>query len=244
MERWNKVYIVGAGPGDPELLTVKAYRLIKDADLIIYANSLVTEEIVKINKSASKIESYGLTLSEITDIIRKNYPDKNIVRIHSGDPSIYSSIFEETEKLEEFAIPFEIVPGVSSFLAASAKIAREYTLPGISQTLILSRIEGKTPVPERESLRSLSQHRTSMVLFLSVGRADEVEAQLLTHYPPDTPVVIAYRVSRPDEKILWTRLSSLSETVKREGIEKTALILIGEFLDPPPHIRSYLYSKK
>ncbi len=244
MKKWDRVYIIGAGPGDPELLTVKGARLIREADLIIYANSLVTEEIVNINEDAEKIESYGLTLSEIIDCIRENFLKKNIVRIHSGDPSIYSSVFEETEKLKEYSIPFEIVPGVSSFLAASAKIAREYTLPGISQTLILSRIQGKTPVPERESLSSLSSHKTSMVLFLSIGHAEKVQKELLSSYSPDTPVVIAYRLTRPDEKIIWTRLSSLYDTVKREKIEKTALILVGEFLDPPSHIRSYLYGKK
>ncbi len=242
--KWDKVYIVGAGPGDPELLTVKADKIIKEADIIIYANSLVTYDIVRLNEKAEKIESYGLALEEIIAHIRENFPERKIVRIHSGDPSIYSSIFEETEKMKELDIPFEVVPGVSSFLAASARIAREFTLPGVSQTLILTRVEGKTPVPERESLRSLSQHKASMVLFLSIGHAEKVEEELLTSYPPDTPVVIAYRVSREDEKILKIKLSELSFTVKKEGIERTALILVGEFIDPPSHIRSYLYSKK
>ncbi len=243
-KNWDKVYIIGAGPGDPELLTVKADKIIRDADVIIYANSLITDEIVNLNKYAEKIESYGLTLEEIVTYIKENFPHKKIVRIHSGDPSIYSSIFEETEKMKEIGIPFEVVPGVSSFLAASARLAKEYTLPGVSQTLILTRIEGKTPVPKKEKLVSLAKHKTSMVLFLSVGHIDKVEEDLLTSYPPDTPVVIAYKVSRPDEKIIKTRLSMLSDTVKREGIERTALILIGEFLDPPSHIRSYLYSKR
>ncbi len=243
-EKWNKVYIVGAGPGDPELLTVKADKIIREADVIIYANSLITDEIVNLNKYAKKIESYGLTLEEIVAYIKENFPHKKVVRIHSGDPSIYSSIFEETEKMKELGIPFEVVPGVSSFLAASARIAKEYTLPGVSQTLILTRVEGKTPVPEREKLVSLAKHKTSMVLFLSVGHIDEVEKDLLTSYPPDTPVVIAYKVSRPDEKIVKTRLSRLSNTVKREGIERTALILIGEFLEPPSYVWSYLYNKK
>ena len=244
MNNWNKVYIVGAGPGDPELLTVKGEKLIKEADFIIYASSLVTDDIVNINKNAEKIESYKLTLDEVVGYIKDNFPRKKIVRIHSGDPSIYSSIFEETEKLKELDIPFEIIPGISSFLAASAKIAREYTLPGVSQSLILSRIEGNTPVPGRESLKSLSIHKASMVLFLSIKHAKKVQKELLVSYSPDTPLVIACKISRPDEKIIWTKLSDLSETVKREKIEKIALILIGEFLDPPSHIRSYLYSKK
>ncbi len=243
-KNWDRVYIVGAGPGDPELLTVKGARIIKEADLIVYANSLVTKDVIDINTHAEKVESYRLTLSEIIDIIKDNFPKKKIVRIHSGDPSIYSSIFEETEKLKEYGIPFEIIPGVSSFLAASARLAREYTLPGISQTLILTRAEGKTPVPPRESLRALATHKTSMVLFLSAGHAKKVQDELLTSYDPHTPVVIAYNVSRDDEKIIRTTLSELSRSIEEEGIEKTALILVGEFLDPPAHIRSYLYSKK
>ncbi|HID16527.1 MAG TPA: cobalt-precorrin-4/precorrin-4 C(11)-methyltransferase [Candidatus Atribacteria bacterium] len=244
MGNWDKIYIIGTGPGDPELLTIKGERLIKESDIIIYANPSLTKDIVDINKSAEKIESYNFTLDEIIGYIRDNFPQKKIVRLHSGDPSIYSSVFEETEKLKEFDIPFEIVPGISSFLAASAKIARTYTLPGVSQSLILSRIEGNTPLPERESLSSLSTHRVSMVIFLSVKHAEKVQEELLVSYPPDTPLVIAYRVSKPDEKVLWTRLSELSKTVKREGIERTALILVGEFLVPPPHIRSYLFNKR
>jgi len=243
-KNWDKVYIVGGGPGDPELLTVKGERIIKEADLIVYANSLVTKDVVDINKHAKKIESYGLTLRDIINIIRDNFPEKKIVRIHSGDPSIYSSIFEETEKLKEYKIPFEIIPGISSFLAASARLAREYTLPGVSQTLILTRAEGRTPVPSRESLKSLAIHKTSMVLFLSARHAKKVQEELLTSYPSDTPVVIAYRISREDEKFIFTRLSALSQKIEEEKIEKTALILVGEFLDPPEHIRSYLYSKK
>ncbi len=245
MERnWDKVYIVGVGPGDPELLTVKAEKVIKEAELIIYGSSTLTEDIVNINRYAEKIESYKLTLDEIIGCIEEGFPQKRIVRVHSGDPSIYSSVYEETERLKEIGIPFEVIPGVSSFLAAASRIAREYTLPGVSQSLIITRAEGKTPRPDRESVKALSRHRTSMVLFLSVGQAEKVQKELLTSYSPDTPLVIAYKVSRPDEKIVWTTLSGLSETVKREGIEKSALILVGDFLNPPPYIKSYLYRKK
>ncbi len=243
-EDWDRVYIVGAGPGDPELLTVKAERVIKNADLIIYGSSTLTEDIVNINRYAEKIESYKLTLDEIIGYMEKGFPQKRIVRVHSGDPSIYSSVYEETERLKELGIPFEIIPGVSSFLAAASRIAREYTLPGVSQSLIITRVEGKTPRSDRESLKVLSYHRISMVLFLSVGQADKVQKELLTSYSPDTPLVIAYKVSRPDEKIIWTTLSELPDTVKKEGIEKSALILVGDFLYPPPHIKAYLYSKK
>ncbi len=245
MERnWDKVYIVGVGPGDPELLTVKAEKVIKEAELIIYGSSTLTEDIVNINRYAEKIESYKLTLDEIIGYIEEGFPQKRIVRVHSGDPSIYSSVYEETEKLKEMGIPFEVIPGVSSFLAVASRIAREYTLPGVSQSLIITRAEGKTPRPDRESLKALSHHRTSMVLFLSVGQAEKVQKELLASYPPDTPLVIAYKVSRPDEKIVWTTLSGLSNAVKRERVEKSALILVGDFLDPPSYVKSYLYNKK
>lgn len=235
-----KVYIVGAGPGDPKLITVKGKEILEKADVVIYAGSLVNPELLKYCKDTACIyNSAHMTLNEVLAVIEKSVEDKLlVVRLHTGDPSIYGAIQEQIEPLKEKGIDVEIVPGVSSFLAAAASIKQEFTLPDVSQTLILTRLEGRTPVPEKEQLRALAQHQTSMCIFLSVGMIDQVIEELVAYYPQDTPVAVVQKASWPDEKIVYGNLADICQKVKDENITKTALIMVGNFLN-----KKYSFSK-
>ncbi|MFZ7102593.1 MAG: precorrin-4 C(11)-methyltransferase [Peptococcaceae bacterium] len=228
-----KVFIVGAGPGDPQLITVKGKQLLEEADVVIYAGSLVNPELLKYCSRKTRIyDSSVLTLEEVLTIIKEAAADGlSIVRLHTGDPSLFGAIQEQIEPLLEYGIDIEVIPGVSSFLAAAATLKQEFTLPDISQSLIITRLEGRTPVPEREKLNALAQHQTSMVIFLSVGLLEEVIKQLSEHYPPDTPVTVVQKASWPDEKIVAGTLENIAERTKAENITKTALILVGNFLN-------------
>ncbi|MGI6110291.1 MAG: precorrin-4 C(11)-methyltransferase, partial [Eubacteriaceae bacterium] len=191
------VYMIGAGPGDPELLTIKGKRLIDQADIIIYAGSLVNPQVLADRKADAQVyDSAGMTLDEVIEVM-KNGVDagKKVVRVHTGDPSIYGAIREQMDRLEELDIPYEVVPGVSSFVASAAALKKEFTLPDVSQTVICTRLEGRTPVPETEKLEDLAAHRASMAIFLSVGMIDTVQEKLLMHYPPETPVAIVQRAT-------------------------------------------------
>jgi precorrin-4/cobalt-precorrin-4 C11-methyltransferase len=238
------VYFIGSGPGDPELLTVKAGKIIKGADVIVYAGSLVNKDILKCARHDVRLyDSSKLTLEEIVEIIVTAAQEKKTVaRLHSGDPSIYGAIQEQIELLEGRNISYEIVPGVSSFTAAAATLKKEYTIPDVTQTVIITRMEGKTKVPERESLGELARHRASMCIFLSVQAIDRVVEELKKGYPDTTPVAVVYRVSQSDEKAIIGSLDDIAAKVKREGIEKTALILVGEFLKSRGK-KSRLYDK-
>ncbi len=238
------VYFIGSGPGDPELLTIKARKIIEKADVIVYAGSLVNRDILKYARHDARLyDSAELTLEEIAEIIvtwaREN---KTVARLHSGDPSIYGAVQEQIELLEERGIGCEIVPGVSSFTAAAAALKKEYTIPDVTQTVIITRMEGKTDVPEKEGLGTLAGHRASMCIFLSVQAVERVVEELKKGYPDTTPVAVVYRVSQSDEKIITGCLDDIAAKVKREGIEKTALILVGEFLKSSGK-RSKLYDK-
>jgi len=238
------IYFIGAGAGDVELLTLKAARIIKKADIIIYAGSLVNKEILKLaNKKALFYDSSKLVLEEIIEIMLKAEKENKVVaRLHSGDPSIYGAIKEQIEALEKNKIKFEIVPGVSSFLAAAAKLKKEYTIPEISQTLIITRAGGRTKVPENESLKKLAEHKTSMCIFLSIDKIEEVVKELMPGYGKDAAVAVVHRVSWKDEKIIKGKLSSIAEKVKKANIKGTALILVGEFLEARGK-KSKLYDK-
>jgi precorrin-4/cobalt-precorrin-4 C11-methyltransferase len=226
----NKVYFIGAGPGDPDLITIKGRRLIDKADIIIYTGSLVNPELLSGIK-ADIHDSAGMTLDEIMDLVRKSSEQgKLVVRLHTGDPSFYGAISEQIEKLRELNIPYEVVPGVSSAMAGAAMLGQELTIPEISQTVIFTRIEGRTPVPERESLAELAKHRASMVIFLSVAMIKKVMDELLKEYPEETPVVVIEKVSWPEERIIRGTLKDISGKVKEAGIRKTALIYVGEAL--------------
>lgn len=226
------IYFVGAGAGDPELLTIKGKRVIDNADVIVYAGSLVNKEIFSDVKSDTKIyNSASMTLEEVMDIL-VNAEEKGLkaVRVHTGDPSLYGAVREQFDILEKHNIQYEVIPGVSSFLAAAAALKKEYTLPDVSQTVILTRMEGRTPVPEPESIESLASHNATMVIFLSVKMTDELVKRLLVSYPPDTPAAVVYKASWKDEKIIRGTLENISEKVKNAGITKTALVIVGNFL--------------
>ncbi|TDO92175.1 precorrin-4 C11-methyltransferase [Halanaerobium saccharolyticum] len=239
-----KVYIIGAGAGDPELLTIKGKKAIEASEIIIFAGSLVNREVLKYNKSAKVYNSANLNLDQVIKIIKQAAAeDKNVARIHTGDPSIYGAIKEQIDLLEENEISYEIIPGVSSFLAAAAALAAEYTLPDVSQTVILSRQAGRTSVPEKEKLQSLAQHQASMAIFLSVQMIDEVVDNLAAEYPLATPAAVVSKASWPEEKVIRSTLGEIAAEVKKAGIKKTALILVGDFLDSD-YQKSKLYDQK
>ncbi len=226
------VYLIGAGPGDPELITVKGKRLVDEADVIIYAGSLVNAAILQDHRPDAEIHnSASMTLDEVIDVIEKGVnAGKKVVRVHTGDPSIYGAIREQMDRLDALDIPYEVVPGVSSFVASASVLKKEFTLPDVSQTVICTRLEGRTPVPEREQLESLASHGASMAIFLSVHMIDEVAKRLMNHYRPDTPIAVVQRATWPDQKIVLGTLSDIAEKVKEANINKTAQILVGDFL--------------
>lgn len=225
-----KVYFLGAGPGDPELITLKGRKLLDAADVVIYAGSLVNPELLKGIK-AEVFDSAGMTLDEIIEVVRNSVlQNKLVVRLHTGDTSFYSAISEQIERLRKLKLEYEVVPGVSSAMAGAAALGQELTIPGISQTVIFTRIEGRTPVPEFERLGLLAQHRAMMVIFLSAGMIEMVRDELLEGYPEDTPFVVIEKASWPEQKIVRGVLKDMVEIVTAAGIKKTALIYVGEAL--------------
>ena len=212
----EKVYFIGAGPGDPELITVKGQRIVKEADVIIYAGSLVPKEVINCHKDGAEIyNSASMSLDEVIDVtIKAVKTGKKVARVHTGDPAIYGAHREQMDMLDEYGIEYEVIPGVSSFLAAAAAIKKEFTLPNVSQTVICTRIEGKTAVPEKEKLESLAEHRASMAIFLSVQMIDKVVKTLSTSYPLTTPVAVVQKASWPDQKIVFGTLETIEEKVK------------------------------
>ncbi|MFA4828132.1 MAG: precorrin-4 C(11)-methyltransferase [Thermodesulfovibrionales bacterium] len=226
----SKVYFIGAGPGDPELITVKGRKLLDSADVVIYAGSLVNPELLKDIK-AEVFDSSKLTLDEISGLIKNSISkNKMVVRLHTGDTSFYSAISEQIERLRDLNIGYEVIPGVSSAMAGAAILGQELTIPEISQTVIFTRMEGRTPVPETERLSELSKHKATMVVFLSAGMVEKVRDELLQGYPEDTPVVIIEKASWPEQRIVRGTLKNIAEVVKNAGIKKTALIYVGEAL--------------
>lgn len=227
------VYFIGAGPGDPELLTVKGKRLIETADVIIYAGSLVNPQVLSGAKPEAEIyDSAGMTLDEVIAVMQKA-EEKGLMtaRVHTGDPSVYGAHREQMVRLDKLGISYEVVPGVSSFQAAAASLKREYTLPGVSQTVILTRMAGRTPMPEREQIEELAAHQATMVIFLSVGEMETLCSRLKAGgYPSDTPVAVVYKASWEDEKIVTGTLETIGEKVDQAGIKKTALVTVGHFL--------------
>lgn len=227
------VHFVGAGPGACDLITVRGMNRIKEADVIIYAGSLVNPELLSYAKADCKIyNSAHMTLDEVVDVMREaEAAGKGTVRLHTGDPSVYGAIREQMDLLDEYGIAYDVCPGVSAVFGAAASLACEYTLPDVTQTLILTRAEGKTPVPEKENLRSLAAHRASLVLYLSSGLARKVRQDLLLGgYAEDTPVAVVYKATWPEEKIIRTTLAKLPEDMEAAGITKTALIIVSPAL--------------
>ncbi len=225
----HPVYFVGAGPGDPELITVKGKRLIQEADRIVYAGSLVPEALLAERRpEAGVFNSASLNLQETHLLLKDGHVrGELVVRLHTGDPSLYGAIQEQMSLLEQEGIPHVVVPGVSAVFAAAAELRQELTLPEVSQTVIVTRLAGRTPVPEKEAIRSLAVHQATLVIYLSVKQMDRVVAEISPFYPPETPVVVAYRVSWPDQCIIEGTLSDIASKVKDAGIERQALIMVG-----------------
>ena len=241
----GEVIFVGAGPGDPELITVKGSRALERADRVIYAGSLVNPELLGLCRPETPVhDSAHLTLEEVVALMDEGTRrGETIVRLHTGDPSMYGAIKEQFDHLDKQYIPYSVIPGVSSVFAAAAAVKREFTLPAISQTLILTRLAGRTPVPEREALANLAKHQASMAIFLSVqDMGSVVEALLEGGYPASTPIAVIAKASWPDEEVLLGTLETIVEKVKLSGIRKQAQILVGDFLDPANgYARSKLY---
>lgn len=244
----HPIIFIGAGPGDPDLITVKGKKVLEDADVIVYAGSLVPHAMLRwADPDAIKIDSAPLALEEILDrICQAHEQGKRVVRLHSGDPSLYGAIQEQITELEKRSVPYEIIPGVTAAFAVAAAMGQEYTLPEIAQSLILTRMSGRTKVPEAESLESLAAHKTSMVIYLSISMIDEVSKLLAKSYGDNAPAVVAYRVSQPDQKIIRAKIKNLPEVVQREGITRQALIIVGRVLEVKEaglKERSKLYDK-
>jgi precorrin-4 C11-methyltransferase len=235
-----KVYFIGAGPGDPELITVKGKKLIESSGYCIYAGSLVNKELLNYCREDTKIfDSASMALEEIINVMEEA-KEKNIdvARVHTGDPSIYGAIQEQMSELDKRGIDYEMVPGVSSFLAAASALKQELTLPGVSQTIIITRIEGRTPVPETEKLEMLAKSKSTLCIFLSVKQIKRVADILKPAYGNDCPVAIVYKVSWKDEKIIKSDLSNVVDATIQNGIKRTAMIIVGNVLS-----RNFEYSK-
>lgn len=238
-----KVYIIGAGPGDPELITVKGAKLIERCPIVLYTGSLVPKEVIAYaNKTARIMDSSSMDLNQIMDVLKEAHQkNQDVARVHTGDPSIFGSTAEQIRKMEEARIPYEIVPGVSSFVAAAAMLGKELTLPELSQTVILTRAEGRTPMPALEKLSSLAQHRATLILFLSVTLIRDVVKDLIPHYGKDCPVAVVQKATWPDQRIVQGTLTDIAEKVHEARITATALILVGEVLTSKDFANSRLY---
>ncbi len=237
------VHFVGAGPGAPDLITRRGAALLQTADCIIYAGSLVNPALLGLAKPECVVyNSAEMTLEQVLDVMRRmEAAGKTTVRLHTGDPCLYGAIREQMDQLDALNIPYEYVPGVSSFCAAAAALNAEYTLPDVSQTVIITRMAGRTPVPEKEEIAKLAAHQATMVIFLSTGLLEGLQQRLMEGgYPADTPAAIVYKASWPDEKTFRCTVSTLAQTAKENNITKTALILVGRFLDSS-YERSKLY---
>lgn len=237
------VYIVGAGPGDPELLTLKAHRLLSQADVILYANSLVPEQVLGWTRAdAQCIGTANMTLEEILPLmIERVRAGQSVVRLQSGDPSLYSAIHEQMQALADAEVPFEVIPGISAYQAAAAKLKVELTIPGLVQSIILTRISGRTQVPAAEDLAALAAHKASLCLYLSARHVEASQAQLLQHYSPDTPVAICFRLGWPDEQIWLVPLTEMAEVTRREDLIRTTLYVVSPAL-AAGKVRSQLYN--
>ncbi len=238
------VTFIGAGPGAVDLITVRGKTLLETADIVIYAGSLVNPGLLDYTKKTCEIfNSAEMTLEQVIAVMERGEREqKSTVRLHTGDPSIYGAIREQMDMLIERGIEYTVVPGVSSFCGAAAALKAEYTLPDVSQTLILTRMEGRTPVPEREEISKLASHKSSMALFLSSSLLEELSRRLVAGgYEANTPAAIVYKATWPDEKIVRTCVGELYTAAKENNINKTALILVGDFLGSE-YSRSKLYN--
>lgn len=223
------VHFVGAGSGAADLITLRGKKLLEEADIVIYAGSLVNPELLKYT-NGKIYNSAEMNLDEVIDVMKQG-DTKNIVRLHTGDPCVYGAIREQMDRLNLLGIEYDVCPGVSSFCGAAAALKAEYTLPDVSQTVIITRMEGRTPVPEKEKIRFLAAHNATMVIFLSTGMLKELSAELIAGgYSADTPAAIVYKATWHDEKVMRCTVGTLNKTAEKNGIKKTALITVGDFL--------------
>ena len=240
-----QVHIVGAGPGDPELITRKGYRLVQEADVVIYAGSLVNPEILEACKEGCEIHnSASMSLDDVLAVTKASVAEgKTVVRLHTGDPAIYGAIQEQMDALKEMGITYDVTPGVSSFLATAAALQQEYTLPNVTQTVIITRMEGRTPMPEKEKLSMLASHGATMCIFLSVQMIDKVAAELIEGgYDKTTPVAIVVKASWPDQRIIRGTLETIADVAAEEGVIRQAMIVVSRVLDTDYEL-SKLYDK-
>ena len=237
------VHFVGAGSGAIDLITVRGVRLLGEADVVIYAGSLVNPELLSYTKQDCEIyDSAKMTLEDVIEVIKTaEVAGKTTVRLHTGDSSIYGAVREQFDELIKLGIDYDVCPGVSSFCGAAASLKTEYTLPDVSQTVIITRAAGRTPVPERESIRELAKHGATMVLFLSTSLTEKLQADLLAGgYAADTPVAVVYKATWPQEKIFRCTVETLHKTVTENGLTKTSLIVVGNCMGDK-YLRSLLY---
>jgi precorrin-4/cobalt-precorrin-4 C11-methyltransferase len=243
----SKVVFIGAGPGDPELITLKGKTNLEKADVIIYAGSLLNPEILKYAKPDAKLHnSAGMNLKEVLKVMVDAVKEgKLVARVHDGDPSFFGAITEQMDFLEKEKIAYEVIPGVSCLQGGAASLKRELTLPNVSQSVIITRPEGRTPVPESERIRELAKHGTTMVIFLGIQHVDKVIKEIIEGgRPKDTPVAVVYKATWKEEKIVRGTLGDIVEKVRDAGIAKTALIFVGEVLKPKSYDESKLYDPK
>lgn len=238
------VHFVGAGSGAVDLITLRGKKLLEQADVVIYAGSLVNPEVLDYAGNGCRIyNSAKMTLEEVLEVIREaEERGWQTVRLHTGDPCLYGAIREQMDQLTELGIQWQVCPGVSSFCGAAAALGMEYTLPDVSQSVVITRMAGRTPVPERESIASFAAHKATMVIFLSTGMLAELSGQLVAGgYEPETPAAIVYKATWPDEKTVVCTVETLAERAKEEEIEKTALIIVGKAVSQSGYARSKLY---
>lgn len=237
------VHFVGAGPGAPDLITLRGAELLKEADVVIYAGSLVNPALLELCKADCALyNSAEMTLEQVLDVMRQGeLKGKATVRLHTGDPCLYGAVREQMDALDRLGVPYDLTPGVSSFCGAAAALETEYTLPGVSQSVILTRMSGRTAVPEREAIAALAAHGASMAIFLSAGMLTELQAELLKGaYTPDTPAALVYKATWPEEKTVRCTVGTLARAGQEHQISKTALVLVGNFLGKD-YQRSKLY---
>ena len=242
----SDVFFVGCGPGDPELITIKAKKLIQKADVVVYSGSLIPEPILKLCKKGKLYDAAKLVREEIFDLLYKNAKkDKLVVRLHDGDPSIYGAIKEQIDNLEKKGIKSIVIPGITAFLASAAALGMQLTLPGVTQTIIVTRAESRTKVPKREKISELAKHKATLIFYLSVQLISKLATEAIEGgYKKSTPVAVVYRASWPDQKIIKSTLGDIAKKIEEEKITRTAIVIISDVIDPETYEYSKLYDKK
>ncbi len=241
----SKVYFVGCGPGDPDLITIKAKKLIQKADVVVYSGSLIPPKIIKFCKKGKLYNAAKLVREEIFELLKKNAKkNKVVIRLHDGDPTIYGAIREQIDNLRKIGIQSEIIPGVTSFLASAAILETQLTLPGITQTIIITRAEKRTKVPKKEKISELAKHKATMIFYLSIHLLSKiVKESIQGGYPKSTPVAVVYRASWDDQKVITGSLNDITKKVLNEKITRTAIVIIGDVINPKTYEYSRLYDK-